>query len=55
MLDLSNFLFCKARLLLLLDKNNRFCESCIKQTPSRQFSILTNDSDLREIDLHETS
>ena len=27
----------------------------IKQTPARQFSILINDSDLREIDLHETS
>ena len=27
----------------------------ITQTPARQFSILINDSDLREIDLHETS
>ena len=27
----------------------------IKQTPPRQFSILINDKDLREIDSHETS
>ena len=26
-----------------------------KQTPRRQFSILIDDSDLREIDFHETS
>ena len=27
----------------------------IEQTPSTQFSILINDSDLQEIDLRETS
>ena len=40
------------RMLLLFDKNY---ERYIKQTSPRQFLILINDSDLREIDLHETS
>ena len=40
---------------LLLCKNNRHYERCIKQTPPIQFSILINDNDLRETDLHETS
>ena len=37
------FLFCRANLwwlLLLLDKNSRYFERCIKQTTPRQFSIL---------------
>ena len=44
---LSRFLFCKASfwwLLLLLDKNTRYHERYIKQTPPGQFSILISDS-----------
>ena len=37
-----------------MDENSRYYERFIKQIPPRQFSILINDSDLREIDLHET-
>ena len=58
LLKLSKLLFWRVSLwwvLLLLDKNSRYYEPCIKQPPLRQFSILINDSDLRKIDLHETS
>ena len=44
-----------SRLLLLLDKNSRYYERCIKQTPPGQFFILINDSDLREIGSHKIS
>ena len=57
MLKLPKLLFFGAShwwLLLLLDKNIRYYQRCIKQTPPRQFSILINDSDLREFDLHAT-
>ena len=54
LLKFSKLLFCREslwrwRLLLLIDKNSRYYKRCIKQTP-RQFYILINDSDLREID-----
>ena len=55
---LSKFLFFRVSiwwLLLLLDKNGRPYEHCIKQTTPIQFSILINDSDLRKNYLHETS
>ena len=58
LLKLSKLLFCRGRLwwlLLLLDKSSRYYEHFIKQTTPRQFSILINDSHLREINLHETS
>ena len=57
MLKLPKLLFFSAShwwLLLLLDKNIRYYQRCIKQTPPGQFSILINDSDLREFDLHAT-
>ena len=44
-----------SRLLLLLDKNSRYYERCIKQTPPGRFFILINDSDLREIGSHKIS
>lgn len=56
LLKLPKLLFFSAShwwLLLLLDKNIRYYQRCIKQTPPGQFSILINDSDLREIDMHE--
>ena len=56
-LKLPKLLFFSAShwwLLLLLDKNIRYYQRCIKQTPPGQFSILINDSDLREFDLHAT-
>ena len=34
-------------------KNSTHQERYINETPTRQFSILINDSDLREMDLHE--
>ena len=40
---------------MLLDENSRYYERCIKETLPKQFSILINDSDLRETDLHENS
>ena len=40
-------------MLLLFDKNCIYYERYIKQTSPRQFLILINDSDLREIDLHQ--
>ena len=58
---LSKFLFFRVSiwwLLLLLDKNGRPYERCIKrskQTTLIQFSILINDNDLRKNNLHETS
>ena len=55
---LSKFLFFRVSiwwLLLLLDKNGRPYERCIKQTTPIQFSILINDNDLRKNYLHETS
>ena len=58
LVKLSKRLFCRWSiwwLLLFLDKNSKYYESCIKQTPPRQLSILFNDSDLREIDLHRIS
>ena len=58
LLKFSYLLFCKANpwcLLLLLDKNSRYYERWIKQIAPWQFSILINDSDLRETDLHEIS
>ena len=55
---LLKLIFCRASLswlLLLLDENSRNYGRCIKQTLPQQFSILINESGLREIDLHETS
>ena len=40
---------------MLLHRNTRYYERCTKETLSRKFSILFNDSDLRKIDLHESS
>ena len=57
-IKLSKLLFCRASLwqvFLLLDNNNRSYKGCIKQTPPKQYSILVNHSDLREIDFLETS
>ena len=53
---MSEFLFCRGRpcwLLLLLGENSRYYKRYIKQTPPKQFSILINDSNLREIEFHE--
>ena len=43
------------QLLLLLDRNSRCYEFCIKQTPLILFSILIHDTNLQEIELHETT
>ena len=51
LLALPKLLFCRGklwRLLLLLDKNSRYYERCIKQTRPRKFSILIKDSDLAD-------
>ena len=46
------FVGCSCYWIKIMEKHY---ERCIKQTPPRQVSILINDSDLREIALHDIS